>query len=44
MVVEDEFFIRILTSDALTDAGFDVTQAGHAEQAKLPEGMTGTST
>jgi two-component system, response regulator PdtaR len=33
MVVEDEFLIRVLTSDVLTDVGFDVIQAGHAEQA-----------
>lgn len=33
LVVEDEALIRLLVSDSLRDAGFDVTAAAHAMEA-----------
>jgi two-component system, response regulator PdtaR len=33
VVAEDESVIRLLVADAMTDAGFNVLEAGHAEEA-----------
>lgn len=33
LVVEDEFLIRMATADAIRDAGFDVLEAGNADEA-----------
>jgi two-component system, response regulator PdtaR len=33
LVAEDELLIRMVAADVLTDAGFDVVEAGHAEDA-----------
>jgi CheY-like chemotaxis protein len=41
LVVEDETLIRLLASDSLRDAGFDVTAAAHAAEAiEILEGDT----
>ena len=33
LVVEDDFLVRLTLVDALTDGGFDVVEAGDAEEA-----------
>jgi DNA-binding NtrC family response regulator len=33
VIAEDESLIRLLVAGAMTDAGFDVLEAGHAEEA-----------
>jgi two-component system, response regulator PdtaR len=33
VVAEDDPLLRFLVADAMTDAGFDVLEAGHAEEA-----------
>ncbi len=33
VLVEDEFLVRALMADLLSDAGFDVREAGHADEA-----------
>jgi CheY-like chemotaxis protein len=33
LIVEDEFLIRLTLAEALTDAGFEVTEAGDGEEA-----------
>ncbi len=33
LVVEDEFIIRVMVEDELTDAGFDVLMAADADEA-----------
>jgi two-component system, response regulator PdtaR len=35
LVAEDELLLRLVVVDALTDAGFDVIEAGHAEEALI---------
>ena len=32
LLVEDEFLVRVIVSDALTDAGFEVIEAGDGEE------------
>ena len=33
LVAEDEFLIRLVVAEALTEAGFDVVEAEHADEA-----------
>ena len=33
LIVEDEFFIRLTTADFLRDAGYEVIEAGNADEA-----------
>jgi DNA-binding response OmpR family regulator len=35
IVAEDQFLVRITIADALTEAGFEVIETGHAEQTLL---------
>ena len=33
LIVEDEFFVRVTTADFLRDAGYEVVEAGNADEA-----------